>query len=161
MSGQRLAENRGKQFEAVVKKAFEDVPNTSIIRLIDPQHGYAGVRNICDFIVYHFPHQYFIECKSCHGNVLPFSNITDNQWSGLVEQSKIKGVKAGVLVWYIDRDTTLFVPIQVLEQMKSEGAKSIRYDVDAEVIHIDGKKKRVLFNYDMGAFFKEAQDDKQ
>lgn len=150
-----MPENRGKQFEAVVREAFQRVPDTSIIRLIDPQNGFAGVRNICDFIVYHYPHQYLIECKSCHGNVLPFSNITDNQWSGMLEHAQTRGIKAGVLVWFIDRDVTLFVPIQVLQQMKESGAKSLRYDANAEVVEITGKKKRVLFDYDMSTIFEE------
>lgn len=152
-----MSVNRGKQFEEVVKDSFQKVPNTSVIRLPDPVQGYLGYRNICDFIVYHKPHQYFIECKSVHGNIFPFSNITDNQWQGMLEQSKITGVVAGVLCWWIDKDKTVFMPIQTLELMKTAGVKSVRYDIvcdgDTHMIEIHGKKKRIFFDYDMWLFF--------
>lgn len=152
-----MSVNRGKQFEEVIKESFLKVPNTSVIRLPDPVQGYLGYRNICDFIVYHKPHQYFIECKSVHGNTLPFTNITDNQWRGMLEMSKIRGVVAGVLCWWVDKDVTRFIPISILESMKYNNYKSIRYDMESyegEFIHeIEGKKKRVFFDYDMQMFF--------
>ena len=153
--------SRGKQFEEVIKQAFERVPDVSIDRLHDQMNGYAGSYNICDYIVYKYPHQYYIECKSVHGNTLPFSNVTDNQWYGLLKKSKIPGVIAGVMCWWIDRDVTLFIPIQVLDAMKILGAKSIRYDLnmDADIIDIPGKKKRVFFDYDMTKFFKEVENE--
>ena len=42
--------------------------------------------------------------------------ITKDQWDGLVEKSKIPGVVAGIIVWFIDHDTTTFVPIQELKR---------------------------------------------
>jgi len=151
--------NRGKQFEDAVKKAFSKVPNVSIDRLMDPMAGYAGVRNICDYIIYKKPHEIYLECKSTHGNTLPFSNITQNQWEGLLEKSKIEGVIAGVLVWYIDHNVTYFVPITEFKRMKDEGAKSLHINhLNHEVVtHVfmPGKKKRVLFEYDAFTFLDE------
>lgn len=147
-----MAINRGKQFEGVVKHAFEKVEGVSIDRLHDQTTGYKGSSNICDFIVYKKPYQYYIECKSVHGNTLPFRNITDNQWNGLLEKSKIEGVFAGILCWWIDKDVTKFIPIQVLEHEKFIGAKSARYDSKLfSSIEIKGKKKRVFFDYDMSS----------
>lgn len=151
--------SRGKEFEQVIKQAFERVPDVSIDRLHDQMNGYAGSANICDYIVYKYPNIYYIECKSTYGNTLPFSNITDTQWRGLLEKSKIPGVIAGVMCWWVDKDVTLFIPIQVLEAMKILGAKSIRYDMntDVDIIEIQGKKKRIFFDYDMEKFIKEAK----
>ena len=152
-----MAKNRGKQFEEVIRECFEAVPNTGVIRLPDPTNGYLGIRNISDFIVYHYPYQYFIECKSVHGNTLPFSNITENQWNGMLKMSKIKGVIAGIICWWIDKDVTKFIPIQMLQCMRDKTAKSIRYDILAcsgyYTTEIIGKKKRVFFDYDMQQFF--------
>lgn len=147
--------NRGKDFEAQIRKAFEDVPNSAVVRLIDPQNGYAGVRNICDFIMYHKPVQYFIECKSCYGNTLPFTNITDNQWDGLYRMSDIDGVIAGVIVWFIDHDKTVFLPIQDLVNRKRLGDKSfnINKTYDFDVFYLEGKKRRILFDYDVTSFY--------
>ena len=148
--------NRGKDFEKVIKEAFEKVPGVSIDRIHDQTNGFAGSANISDFIMYKYPYEYYIECKSVHGNTLPFSNITKNQWEGLLEKSKIEGVFAGVICWWTQRDTTLFIPIQELQNLKDTGFKSIRYDTpNGYITDIKGKKKRVFFDYDMEQFFKE------
>ena len=159
--------NRGKQFENVIKESFEKVEGVSIDRIHDQTNGYAGSANISDFIMYKYPHEYYIECKSVHGNTLPFSNITNNQWNGMLEKSKIPGVFAGVICWWIDKDVTLFIPIQLLQVEKNLDHKSIRYDYgfahyDKETgkisppVTLSGKKKRVFWDYDMTTFFKEV-----
>ena len=151
-----MAINRGKKFEEQVRAAFERVPDTSVIRLIDPQSGYAGVRNICDFIIYHYPVQYFVECKSCYGNTLPFSNITDNQWTGLLEQSNIAGVVAGYMIWFIDHDITIFVSADIMEKHKQLGEKSFNITKPwvGEYEVISGKKRKILFDYDVADFMR-------
>ena len=122
--------------------------------------------NICDFIVYKKPYEYYIECKSVHGASLPFANITDTQWNGLLEKSKIEGVFAGIICWFVDKDVTLFLPITVLEVLKWIGDKRVRFDIvtsidneDGAIIEIIGKKKRVFFDYDMRKFFEEMENE--
>lgn len=155
-----MAQNRGKQFEDVVRDSFKKVPDTSVVRLPDPVMGYLGYRNICDFIVYHYPHQYFIECKSCHGTSFPFSNITSNQRKGLLEQSCINGVQAGVLIWFIDKDVTVWVPISTIRGLEQQGRKSLNWKLAIEITscrQIIGTKKRVFFDYDMEDFLCSTQ----
>jgi len=148
-----MAENRGKKFENVVRTAFEKVEGVSIDRLHDQTTGFKGSTNICDFIVYREPYEYYFECKSVHGASLPFSNITETQWNGLLEKSKIEGVFAGVICWWIDKDVTKFIPIQSLQWNKENGYKSIRFNHNGTSIkEIKGKKKRVFFEYDMKEF---------
>ncbi len=149
-----MSVNRGKQFENVIRKSFECVEGVSIDRLNDNTAGFKGVAGICDFIVYREPYEYYFECKSVHGNTLPFSNITETQWNGLLEKSQIEGVFAGVICWWINKDVTLFLPIEELELEKQHGWKSVRYDIEKAngVIEIKGKKKRVFFDYDMEDF---------
>lgn len=163
-----MAENRGKKFETVIREAFEKVPGVSIDRLHDQTNGFKGSQNICDFIVYKEPYEYYIECKSVHGASLPFSNITDTQWNGLLQKSQIEGVFAGVICWWIDKDVTKFIPIQVLAWLDMTGYKSIRYDYEHifsaknkdwrtySTIEIKGKKKRVFFEYDMEEFLNDV-----
>lgn len=160
-----MAVNRGKDFENVVRTAFEKVPNVSIDRLHDQTTGWKGSTNICDFIVYKEPYEYYIECKSVHGNRLPFSNITDTQWKGLMEKSQIEGVFAGIICWWIDKDRTFFLPIQKLAiwryfdsalQLKSISVEQAEKDVAC--IEIKGKKKRVFYDYDMEGFLNELSN---
>ena len=156
--------NRGKQFEEVIRKSFERVPDTSVIRLPDPTSGYLGVRNISDFVVYHHPFQYFIECKSVHGNTFPLSNITKNQRLGMLEEVEKVGIKAGIICWWVDKDVTTYIPIQLVQMMLELDRKSIRYDQSglkvADVVFpfytLKGKKKRVFFDYDMKHFFEKV-----
>ena len=157
-----MAENLGKKFERVIREAFEKVPNVSIDRLHDQTNGFKGSQNICDFIVYKEPYEYYIECKSVHGASLPLSNITDTQWNGLLEKSKIEGVFAGVICWWIDKDVTRFIPISTLVYIRNGGFKSVNYKQDAyggcyKCFEIVGKKKRVYWEYDMEEFFNEIQ----
>lgn len=148
-----MAENRGKKFEQIIKESFEKVPNISIDRLHDQTNGYIGSSNICDFIVYKKPYEYYIECKTIHGNTFPLSNITDNQFNGLLQKSKINGVIAGVIIWWVDKDVTRFVPIQVIKILKDNKYKSIRYNMAAlPTVEVKGKKKRVYFDYNMDSF---------
>ena len=143
--------NRGKQFEKVIYEAFRKVPNISIDRLPDQQSGYVGSKNICDFIVYKYPYQYYIECKTTYGNTFPLSRLT--QANDLFNKHQINGVEAGVIIWWVDKDITKFIPISYIEYLKICNKKSIRYDDEnIDIIEIQGKKKRVFFDYCMSKF---------
>jgi len=154
-----MAVSRGKQFEDIVKKAFEAVEGTVVVRLHDQTTGYFGSKNPCDFLIYHKPVLYVLECKSIRGNTFPLSNISDFQWNSLMSMGDVKGVVAGVICWYIDRDVTLFVSSHKLKEYQDLGFKSIRFDVfdNAGIYQVKGKKKRVFFDYDMSEFFKEVR----
>lgn len=145
---------RGKDFEEIIKKAFLEVDNTTIERLPDPTQGYLGVRNKSDFIVYHYPYEYYIECKTTHSHRLPFTNITFNQRVGMLDVSKNNGVVAGVICWFIPSDKTYFIPIQLIEKYRLEGLKSLNLNTPYvnEWVEIKGVKKRIFFDYDLGDF---------
>ena len=149
--------NRGKKFEEIIKQSFLKVPNVSVDRLHDQMTGFKVTSaNVCDFIVYKKPYEYYIECKSTYGASLPFSNITDNQWNGLLEKSKIDGVFAGIICWFINKDKTYYIPIQRFEFERKYGhGKSLGFRnlYEDEFVEITGKKKRVFFDYDMKQFF--------
>ena len=160
--------NRGKDFEGQIYDGFAKIDGVSIDRLPDPMAGYAGVKNICDFLVYKYPTQYYIECKSCYGNTLSihsndpkrkYGAITNNQWEGLLEKSKIPGVRAGVMIWFIDHEVTFWYDIRLLQECKDSGMKSIPWanpGCHNDLCQIiEGKKRRVLFDYDFTKFFKE------
>ena len=171
-----MAQNRGKQFEEVVRECFERVPGVSIDRLHDQTTGFKGSQNICDFIVYKKPYEYYFECKTIHGNTLSihsndpkhkYGNITNRQWEGLLEKSKIKGVKAGVICWWVDRDTTVFMPIEFLVQQRNDfkrksvqyGYASCYFESAPRTVTLKGKKKRVFFDYDMEDFLRRLNNE--
>lgn len=152
--------NLGKVFENKIKDAFEQVPDVSIDRLRDAPRKLKGVDNPSDFIVYKKPHEIYVECKSHKGNTFPFSCIREEQIKGMTEKAKIDGVKAGIIIWYIDHDLTIWVPICEVVDMITCGYKSINVkDLPYfYYIEIQGIKKRVYFDYDMNRFLEELYD---
>jgi penicillin-binding protein-related factor A (putative recombinase) len=147
-----MAVSRGKDFETEFKAALSQVPEISIDRFPDPSAGYAGIHNICDFGVYLHPYEYYFECKAIRKNTLNFnSHITEDQWNGLMEKSQKYGVCAGVCVWFIDHDITVFVPIQQLHEMSLTGQKSLNVKQiisnEVQYVALPGRKKRVKFEY--------------
>ena len=158
-----MAVNRGKDFEHEIYQALKAVPNVSIDRYPDPRAGFAGIKNICDFGVFRAPNFIYIECKSKHGNTLNFKNdITEGQWSGLLEKSVVTGVFAGVIIWFIDNNITAFVPIQELQRLKDEGAKSLNVkdliEGNVQNVPVSGVKKRVFFKYEGQKFLDDLQN---
>ena len=162
--------NRGKQFEDSIKNSFEKVHDISIDRLPDQMSGYAGSSNICDFILYYYPMQLYIECKATYGNTLSihsnnpkraYGDISNTQWEGLLEKEKIYGVAAGYIIWYIDNDMTYFVPAHTAKQFKDAGKKSMNIKdlVNGfNSIRLEGSKKRIFYDYDMELFLQEIFD---
>lgn len=147
--------NLGKKFEEIVYSDMQKVEGVSIDRIPDQTMRYKGRTNVSDFIVYKMPVEYYIECKTVHGNRLPFSNIS--QFDKLLEKADIPGVQAGVLCWWVDKDVTRWMPIKSLEVMRKKGEKSVRYDDPGEFTNIAGVKKKVYFKYDFNSFFKEYE----
>ena len=161
--------NRGKQFEQKIKEAFQKVSGVSIDRIPDQTMRHKGAANICDFIVYKKPYEYYIECKSVHGNTFSihsipkrgkdgklhgfYGNISDTQWEGLLQKSKIEGVFAGIICWFVDKDITLYIPIEDLERYRNYfGKKSVKWNAGLYSLNcyvIQGRKKRVFFDYNM------------
>lgn len=161
-----MRHNYGKEFEQQVRNNLLKVPDIDVYRIPDQQSGYFGSRNISDFMVYKYPKHYYLECKTVWGNTLNFNRITQNQWQGLLQKSEVKGNVCGVICWYIERDVTLFLPIEFLDEMKKQGYKSIRYDTLLSPVYfpelkkrpviVGGRKKKVFFEYDFEKFFKEV-----
>ena len=142
--------NLGKKFEDVVYKQFSAYPGVSIDRIPDQTMRYKGRTNVSDFILFKYPREYYIECKTVHGNRLPFAKIT--QFDALMGKVGILGVVPGVLCWWVDKDITRWIPIDEIAYLKSNGYKSVRYD-DAAGFVIAGRKKKIFFEYYIKSFF--------
>lgn len=145
--------NRGKSFEDIVRAGFESA-GISCERLHDQTTKFRGSTNPCDFIVFKAPYQYYIECKTHYGNTLPFSDIADSQWTGLTNRAKYPNTRAGVMIWFMDHDLTVYIPIQMLNTLKALGKKSVNIKelTSYYSYEVPGHKKRVFFEYDMRQF---------
>lgn len=159
--------NRGKDFEQKFREQLQ--ADFDVTRIADNTAGYMGGRNICDFMAYRFPNLFYLELKTTKGNTLPFSNITDNQYSGLIEKESIMGVGAGYIVWFLEHDKTFFVSGKCLKSLKEYGKKSLNIKEAIKLseefktgqyfrlFEIEGTKKRVFFDYDMKKFLSDLE----
>ena len=148
------SKNLGKKFEEIIGNGFRAIRDVSVDRIPDQTMHYKDRANVSDFIVYKYPHQYYVECKSIRGNRLPFTKIPQLEalWNKEVMTS---GVKAGVICWWIDKDVTRWLPIESLVEKKVSGAKSIAFDEPISGSkYITGRKKKVYFEYNMLSFFR-------
>ena len=147
-----MALNLGKKFEQQVKKDLERCfPYSFVLRLPDQQSGYYGTsQNICDFILFTTGRLFLLECKSHKGKSFPISNLT--QFGKLQKYKDIKGLGAGVIIWFTDYDKVIYVPIQTFIQCVDEGKKSISIK-DAEehkyvIYELNSEKKRTFLQTD-------------
>lgn len=119
-----MKKNYGKSFEHDFKRDFlATVPESTIDRLYDTVNGYESISNISDFIGYSFPNIYYLECKTHRENTFPFSKLT--QYDDLAKKVGIRGVRAGVVIWFVDHDRIVYVPISTITKMKKNGDKSV------------------------------------
>ena len=147
-----MALNKGKQFEEHFKLDFiKSVDGAFLLRLPDQMSGYKGYsKNLCDFIAYKYPNIFLIECKSHEGNTFPLSKLT--QYDLLSTKVGIYGVRVGVIIWFIDKDKVVYVPISEITKMKNDGKKSVNINMmndDAyKLVEIPSEKKRVFLSCD-------------
>lgn len=148
-----MANNRGKQFEAKFKSDFINsfpAKTCSIDRLYDSMSGYVSISNISDFIGYKQPHIFYLECKSHEGASFPFSCLS--QYDKLIEKVGIPGVRAGVVIWLIDKDKLIYLPIATVTKIKAQGVQSFNPDkwdpTEYKYVNIPFVKKRVFLEGD-------------
>jgi hypothetical protein len=116
----------GKKFEERFKKDYiQCFPDTLIYRLPDQQSGYAGggSANPCDFMCYPGNCVLMVECKAHAKASIPFSAIP--QYERLLDYKGKYKTFPGVVVWFYEKDTVIWVSIEEMEKMVSDGEKSI------------------------------------
>lgn len=146
-----MADSKGKQFEKKFKIDFlKTLKNSTIDRLYDTTNGFKTITNVSDFIGYCYPNIFYLECKSKQGNTFPLSNLT--QYDKLNEKVGIPGVRAGIILWFIDHDIVCYVPISTITKLKLEDKKSVNIKMLNNPLYniliIPSIKKRVFLDSD-------------
>lgn len=143
-----MAKNYGKEFEQKFKEDFLKIENSTLDRLYDTMNGYKSISQVSDFIGFVKPNIFYLECKSHRGASIPMDNIT--QYDKLKKKVGIPGVRTGVVLWLIDKDTVMYVPMSTLKQLKDDGEKSvgIRHIGKYNIKLVPSVKKRVFMDSD-------------
>lgn len=145
-----------KQFEVKFREDWKkSFPDSFCYRLPDQMTGYKTVsQNPCDIVCYSYPNLYLVECKTHKGNTFPFDAF--RQYSNLLQYAGIKGLRAGIVLWFLEHDEIVYVPVKTVEQMIKDGKKSINIkDISNNVyriIKIPSVKKKVYFDSDYSIF---------
>lgn len=145
-----MSVNRGKAFEEKVKSDLLKLYDVSLERLPDQMSGYRGSANVCDFTLYNYPYYFYIECKTTNENTFSLAALT--QYEKLLARKGRKGVRAGVILWFVKHDKVVYVPIATFEKLKSDGKKSVNIKMvgkdEYRIITIPSVKKRVFLDSD-------------
>jgi len=146
-----MAGNRGKAFEQVFQHDLQNIKDSIVLRLPDQQSGYFGTsQNPCDFIFYHSPNMFMLECKSHEGNTFPLSNL--RQYSKLIKYANVTGARVGVVLWFIDHDKIVYIPINTFKKLIADDKKSFNVKMIGEEEYknylIPTEKKKVFLTGD-------------
>ena len=151
--------NRGKDFEGNFRKQM-DSAGFDVNRVADNTAGYMGGRYICDFITYLYPNIFYFECKTIKGNTFPLTNL--KQYDKLLAKKNIKGVIAGVVLWFYEHDKVLFIPIKTFEKLKENNQKSFNIKMigggEYPSIVIPSIKKRTFMDSDYTVLLSMEED---
>ena len=119
--------NLGKKAEAKIE-LWLDHPELgySFDRIPDQMTGYYMVsRNICDFICFKSPYQYYIESKATWKDRFDFVNISDTQREGLYEKSKIENCFGLIMLLFAAYQRVFILDIRDIKYLMDSGIKSL------------------------------------
>lgn len=118
----------GKKAEERIKE-WLDHPESgySFDRFYDQMTGfYLTSRNICDFVCYKYPYQYFIESKATWKDRFDFSMISETQFAGLLKKSQIDGCFGLIIVLFASYKRAFILDIcGINDIIVNEGKKSL------------------------------------
>ena len=156
-----MAKDSGKSWEDNFKEQCEE-QNIEITRLHDVFQGQKSITNHCDFIVYQYPYTFHCELKSTGTGTLPLTNLSRNQFDGLMKRKDIMGVVCGLIIQYRKYQKIYFIPIDEVRRFKESGIKSIKHkDIErGDIISIElpSKIKKVNYVLSLQPFLKEVGD---
>jgi Holliday junction resolvase len=148
----------GKKFESRFATDYKRCfPDTLIYRLPDQQSGYAGggSSNPCDFMCYPGNCVLMVECKAHSGASISFNDI--RQYDKMLDFKGLYKTFPGVVVWFYEKDTVIWVSIEEMEKMRFDGEKSIGlrmidskkpYKKSYNIITLPSKKLRTFMETD-------------
>ena len=154
--------NAGKQFEQDFKNSIPT--NTYYYRLRDGTAGWGEqektrfqAKNICDAILYRYPHMHLLELKSTKGKSIPLSRLT--QYKDMVK-AQSKGLFVGFIFNMRDVNETYYVLIDdITHFMQSESRKSLPIDFMREHGIIIGQElKRTRWRYNVAEWLDRLEN---
>ena len=121
-----MSESLGKKAERKIRQ-WLDKPEEgySFDRIPDQLGGFYGGRNICDFTCFKSPYMFYIESKETEHDRFAFSAISDVQYNGLLQKSKIENCFGLVFVLFTAHQRCFIYRIEDIDKLQQSGKKSV------------------------------------
>lgn len=121
-----IHDDLGKKAELKIRE-WLDKPEQGYCfdRVPDQMTGFYGSKNICDFTLFKSPNMYYIESKATWSDRFDFSMITDYQFKGLLEKSKIRNVYGVIIILFASEKRAFIIDINEINKLILTGKKSI------------------------------------
>ena len=150
-----VTDTLGKDAEKKIKE-WLDRPEDGydFQRIPDQMTGFFGSSNICDFVLYKYPNHYWIESKATWADRFDFTMLTDTQYNGLLNKSKIEGVDGVVIVLFASYKRAFWISIQEIDKLKNSGKKSLNikkidtWGIQYHEIKTLNNNRKKLLDYD-------------
>lgn len=123
-----MSESLGKKAEQKIKE-WLDRPEDgySFDRIPDQMTGFYMVsRNICDFHLYKYPYEYWIESKATEQDRFSFDQLTDTQRNGLRLKTEIPGVYGIVIVLFVTYKRAFIFNIKDIADLINETTAQLK-----------------------------------
>lgn len=156
----------GKKAEEKIKQWLDKPENGySFDRFYDQMTGYFMTsRNICDFVCYKYPNQYYIESKATYEDRFNFSMLTETQHDGLFQKSTIPGVYGLVIILFATYQKAFILNIRDIKKLEDDGKKSLnikkidRWNTSyAEIPTIASRKSLLDYDGDLQCLVENMQ----
>lgn len=92
----------------------------SFDRIPDQLSGLYGSKNPCDFHLYKYPYEYWIESKATFKDNFAFSKITEYQYGSLLDKSKIRGAYGLVIILFAAHKRAFVLDIRDIDKLINE-----------------------------------------
>lgn len=150
-----INDNVGKQAELKIKEWLDrPVEGYSFDRIPDQQTGFFGSSNICDFVLFKSPNQYYIESKATWHDRWEFASISPKQYEGLLYKSWIQNVFGYVIVLFAEHKRAFIFDIQDIHALIESGKKSVnikkidKWEIPYKEIKTIPNNRKKLLDYD-------------
>lgn len=159
-----MSASDGKKAEYKIRE-WLDRPDIgySFDRIPDQLGGFYGGRNICDFTCFKSPYMWYIESKQTEHDRFAFSALSETQYNGLLEKSKIEYVFGIVIVLFTYHKRAFILDITDIDKSIKSGKKSININnIDRwkisykEIPTISSRKYMLDYTGDLKSMFEKG-----
>lgn len=111
-----MATTAGKRAENKIKEWLNRPEDGYCFdRIPDQLGGYYGSANVSDFLCFKSPYMFYIESKETQSDNFAFGRLSDIQYYGMLEKSKVENVFGIVIILFSEHHRAFIFKIQDID----------------------------------------------